>query len=345
MRTEYEVVSAESLRMKLADPDWLEAPLTDRVSPLTVVEIPDAGEGWTFEALPPGTMRIFVGVVSRAGPETRPPGCIDVLLAAEGAPDASGWVAGPDLETTLDAIATSCDHNPDAALGLVHLLRAAEGLPVGNALVAEAATYSMLLGGPEFRRWRSSQAPRSTHPTKHPVVTEYFDDRCTITLNRPEVHNAYNAAMRDSLIEVLRGLRTMSFEGPIVIRGAGKSFCSGGDLSEFGRSDPATAYMSRLARSPGVLLAGLGEQVTAWVHGSCVGAGAEIAAFCNRVQATSDAVFRLPEVSMGLVPGAGGTVSFSRRIGRCRTAYLALTGVTLDAATAGRWGLVDTIVD
>jgi enoyl-CoA hydratase/carnithine racemase len=75
-----------------------------------------------------------------------------------------------------------------------------------------------------------------------------------------------------------------------------------------------------------------------------VGAGTELPAFCSNVQASADATFRLPELAMGLVPGAGGTASLPTRIGRQRSAYLALTGEELAAATALRWGLVDEIV-
>jgi enoyl-CoA hydratase/carnithine racemase len=79
------------------------------------------------------------------------------------------------------------------------------------------------------------------------------------------------------------------------------------------------------------------------VHGACIGAGVELPAFAGRVVARPDATFRLPEVSMGLVPGAGGTVSIPRRIGRERFAPWALAGETIDATTALSWGLVDEI--
>ena len=77
------------------------------------------------------------------------------------------------------------------------------------------------------------------------------------------------------------------------------------------------------------------------VHGPCAGAGIELAAFAGTVVAEAGTTFRLPEVGMGLIPGAGGTVSIPRRIGRWRTLYLALTGQPLDVATALAWGLAD----
>ena len=82
---------------------------------------------------------------------------------------------------------------------------------------------------------------------------------------------------------------------------------------------------------------------TTEVHGACVGAGCELPAFCRHVRARADAFFQLPEIAMGLVPGAGGTASLPNRIGRQRTAWLALSGSRIDAATALRWGLVDEI--
>jgi enoyl-CoA hydratase/carnithine racemase len=74
-----------------------------------------------------------------------------------------------------------------------------------------------------------------------------------------------------------------------------------------------------------------------------VGAGIELPAFARRVVAAPDTLIRLPEIAMGLIPGAGGTASIPPRIGRHRTAYLALTGTTLTAEQALGWGLVDAI--
>jgi enoyl-CoA hydratase/carnithine racemase len=87
----------------------------------------------------------------------------------------------------------------------------------------------------------------------------------------------------------------------------------------------------------------LRERVTVRVHGSCLGAGVELPAFARRVVALPGTTFRLPEVGMGLIPGAGGTVSLPRRIGAGRTLLLALSGVTLPAHDALRWGLIDDI--
>jgi len=131
-----------------------------------------------------------------------------------------------------------------------------------------------------------------------------------------------------------------------VIDGRGPAFCAGGDLDEFGMArDAAIAHVSRTTRSAAALMHRLRDRVECHVHGACIGAGIELPAFAGRVVARRDAFFQLPEVGMGLIPGAGGTVSVTRRIGRLRTVGLALTGARIDAGTALAWGLVDAMVD
>jgi enoyl-CoA hydratase/carnithine racemase len=80
------------------------------------------------------------------------------------------------------------------------------------------------------------------------------------------------------------------------------------------------------------------------LHGSCLGAGIELPAFAGRVVAADNTVIGLPEGGLGLIPGAGGTVSIPRRIGAARTLDLIISGRQLDAVTAAQWGLVDEVV-
>ena len=237
---------------------------------------------------------------------------------------------------------------PLAAAALVQLLRHSETASVHEALVAESLTYSMLQAGPEFTAWlakREQSGSRGHSSELSPaVLVERCDDRLDLTLNRPKKHNAFSAEMRDALCEGLRLALGDASIREVRLRGAGRSFSSGGDLDEFGTlSDPATAHMIRSTRNAGRMLSDCSDRVVCFVHGSCVGAGAELPAFAGRVVAASDAVFQLPEVAMGLVPGAGGTASIPRRIGRQRTAELVLSGRRIDAETALRFGLVDEI--
>jgi enoyl-CoA hydratase/carnithine racemase len=166
--------------------------------------------------------------------------------------------------------------------------------------------------------------------------------RLLITLNRPERRNAYGAQVRDGLVEALRLAIADDTITAIVLDGAGPSFSAGGDLDEFGTTpDLATAHLIRTRAGAGRLVAQLADRIEVQVHGSCVGAGIEVPAFAGRIVAAPGTVFRLPEVSMGLIPGAGGTVSVPRRIGRWRAFWLCATGATLDTDTALAWGLID----
>ncbi len=246
----------------------------------------------------------------------------------------------------LNALLQCVEAHPRASLGLVQLLRHGEGLSIHEGLIAESLVYSMLQSGAEFQSWLETRSPgRPQASDASAVLIEREGDRLDLILNRPERHNAFGLALRDGLVEGLQLAASDSKIAEIVLRGAGPSFCSGGDLDEFGDfPDPATAHAVRSVRNPARLLSALAPRTRARVHGACIGAGVELPAFVSRVVAAESAFFQLPEVGMGLVPGAGGTVSLPRRIGRQRSAWLALTGERIDAQQALAWGLVDAVV-
>lgn len=252
-------------------------------------------------------------------------------------------VVTPDLDT-LEQVEATVHGCPRASIALAVLLRWAERRGVDEGLAAESAVYSALQAGPEFEEWRSRHHALPTTGDGQAAVRSRREGQVLhVTLCRPEVHNAFNRQMRDELYEAL----SVAAADPtlrVVLDGAGPSFCSGGDLSEFGcRPDPATAHVVRLQRNVGRLLGALGSRAEAVVHGNCLGSGAELPAFCGRVVARPDARFGLPEIGLGLIPGAGGTVSITGRAGRHAVAFLALSGIMIDATTAVAWGLVDEI--
>lgn len=277
----------------------------------------------------------------------QPPTCPVVAIAQPGDSPAMVDVAVATEEEAEAAVDAIC-RNPLAAAALVRLLRHNETASVADGLFAESLAYSTLQHGAEFLAWladRTQRPPRS-EPDGDAVLLARSDAHLRITLNRPHKRNAYSTGLRDALCEAL----TLAVEDDsierITLDGAGACFSAGGDLDEFGEArDAAVAHVSRMTRSAGALLHRLRSHVEARLHGACIGAGIELPAFAERVVARPDAFFQLPEVAMGLVPGAGGTASILPRIGRRRLAWMALTGARIDAETAFDWGLVDAIED
>ena len=265
-----------------------------------------------------------------------------------------GCAVGPDLLDLADVVADSDDDlaalldgvaaAPVAARAATSLLRATPGLSVEDGLLMESAVFSALQAGPEHRSWLRRRGPGRDGADGRPRVrVERHDDEVAIWLCRPEAANALDAQMRDELLDVLAVVEADPALRAVV-RGDGPVFCSGGDLAEFGSAaDPATAHLLRTRRSIAAVLARVASRVTVMVQGTAAGSGLELAAFAGRVVARPDAGFVLPELALGLVPGAGGTVSLVRRIGRHRTAWMLLTGRRVDATTARSWGLVDVI--
>ncbi|MCU1368247.1 MAG: hypothetical protein JWL72_252 [Ilumatobacteraceae bacterium] len=292
-----------------------------------VVEVGDAAElGGVADA---GSLPIVVIGVGRSDQD--PPGVFDLVLA--------------DDDPLLDGVLATVEHNPVAARSLAVLLRATTVLGIDHALAAESAVYSTLQGGAEFARWRAASTHRPPAPTDRPAaIASRSGDTLHIVLDRPARHNAFGRDMRDAVSEALALAVADDSIQRIELSGNGPSFCSGGDLGEFGTfTDPADAHVTRLSRSPARLMARLAERTHARIHGACMGAGIELPAFAGHVSAHPDSAIALPELSLGLIPGAGGTVSITRRVGRQRCALLALCGRPISASTALEWGLIDEI--
>jgi len=259
-------------------------------------------------------------------------------------PTHADLVVEPEV-ATIDAVLAGVEANPQAATALALLLRGAGERSVGAGLVAESAVYSMLQSGPELAQWRAEHPPRSRPDETEPeLLVRRHGDRLDLQLNRPHVRNAFNAAMRDRLVEALALVVADDSITEVVLRGTGAAFCSGGDLDEFATfGDAPSAHLVRLTASVGRALFELRDRVRAEIHGHCAGSGIELPAFVGEVVARPDLAVSLPELAMGLIPGAGGTLSLPRRIGRHRTALLAVSGAVIDATTALEWGLVDAV--
>jgi enoyl-CoA hydratase/carnithine racemase len=281
-----------------------------------------------------------------AGPLTLPP-CPVLGLGDPAHPLAAGLDAVVEPPVSLRSIVEQVSARPRAAAVVVQLLRLLPALPLEQGLVAESLAYAALQGSEDHRQWIAARRRETggIRPSGH-VVVERDGDRLTIRLDNPDAGNAIDRPMRDQLHEAL-SLAALDLEiGRVSLRAAGRSFSMGAELAEFGTTtDPAMAHAIRCRTLPAHVALRCADRLDAHIRGACVGAGLELAAYARRVTATPDAWFQLPELAMGILPGAGGCVSLPRRIGRQRTALMILSGRRLSARTALDWGLVDAIMD
>jgi enoyl-CoA hydratase/carnithine racemase len=295
------------------------------------------------ETPPSGSGIVRVGL-DEAGGLACDAAAFDILLTRAAHPPRP-WVHAPDLSAAVSDLRGAFDGQPAAAAVCCQVLRMTLSLDWPGALALESLSYSMLLASDGFAAWRAENPPK---PRRDELQSRVSLDRTEagliVRLTRPEARNAVDARMRDALCEALDFAAEDPEGGAVILEGQGPAFSAGGDLAEFGSfSDPGLAHAIRTLRSATERVAAIAPRVTARLHGACVGAGIEIPAAAGRVIVAPDVAMRLPEVGMGLIPGAGGTASIPRRIGRHRTAWMALSGAVVDAATALAWGLADAL--
>jgi enoyl-CoA hydratase len=248
---------------------------------------------------------------------------------------------------SVEALVRQISRAPRAAALAAQLLRGLDGLPPERALQFESSCYGLLQGSEEHARWLASRATSAKQSAAAGrVVVERCGAELHIVLDRPLSRNAIDRVMRDQLVEAFSVAAADPEVRSIKLRALGATFSVGGDLEEFGTTrDPALAHLIRSRSLPALSIGARADLLDVHVQGACIGAGLEIAAFAARLTASSQAWFQLPELSMGLIPGAGGCVSVPRRIGRQRTLLMILSGRRVNAQTALHWGLIDAIGD
>ena len=164
-----------------------------------------------------------------------------------------------------------------------------------------------------------------------------------VTLNRPKALNALNQQLIAELNEALGGFESDAAIGCMVITGSEKAFAAGADVKEMVEKSYVDAYVNNFLAA----WAGLSEArkpVIAAVSGFCLGGGCELALMCDFIIASETAKFGLPEITLGIMPGAGGTQRLPRSIGKAKAMDMILTGRMMDAAEAERCGLVARMV-
>jgi enoyl-CoA hydratase len=172
------------------------------------------------------------------------------------------------------------------------------------------------------------------------------DRIATVTINRPDKLNALNATAKAELRELFAMLRTEPSVDVVIITGSGeKAFVAGTDIQELTElNGESGAEFSREGQEVFDMIEDLGKPVIAAVNGYALGGGCELALACHIRIASEKARFGQPEVTLGIIPGYGGTQRLARVIGRGRAMEMILTGAQVDAAEALRIGLVNKVV-
>lgn len=178
------------------------------------------------------------------------------------------------------------------------------------------------------------------------LLTSFDNGILTITINRPDKLNALNSLVMQELDQVLTALLNQSEARSAIITGSGnKSFVAGADIAEFVGLDTAggmqlaqkgQAIFARIEQSP--------KPIVACVNGFALGGGCELAMSCHFRIASDNAKFGQPEVSLGLIPGYGGTQRLVQLIGKGRAMELLMSGEMIDAQKAYQYGLVNAVV-
>jgi enoyl-CoA hydratase len=175
------------------------------------------------------------------------------------------------------------------------------------------------------------------------IVTETRGKVGLIRLNRPQALNALNSQVLADLVAAVQGFEADAGIGCLVITGSEKAFAAGADIKEMQSKSYVDAYLQDFfagweeftrARKP----------VIAAVAGYALGGGCELAMMCDFIIAADNAKFGQPEITLGVIPGMGGSQRLTRFVGKAKAMDLVLTGRMMDAAEAERCGLVSRIV-
>jgi enoyl-CoA hydratase len=175
------------------------------------------------------------------------------------------------------------------------------------------------------------------------IATEVSDGAAVIRLNRPHALNALNAQLIAELCQALDVFEADGKVGAIVVTGSEKAFAAGADIKEMAGFTYVEAYLKNHAAAL-ERVARCRKPVIAAVAGYCLGGGCELAMMCDILIAADTAKFGQPEITLGIMPGMGGTQRLPRTVGKAKAMDLILTGRMMDAAEAERAGLVARVV-
>ena len=176
------------------------------------------------------------------------------------------------------------------------------------------------------------------------ILTETDGAAGIITLNRPEALNAFNAKLMNELTQAVKAFEADDAIGCMVITGSEKAFAAGADIKEMAEKDYIDVLKEDFITANWEEASRTRKPIIAAVAGYALGGGCELALMCDFIIAGDNAKFGQPEISIGAMPGAGGTQRLARFIGKSKAMEMCLTGRMMDAEEAERCGLVSRIV-
>jgi enoyl-CoA hydratase len=176
------------------------------------------------------------------------------------------------------------------------------------------------------------------------ILVETRDSVGVITLDRPQALNALCAALIDELAQALDAFEADDGIGCILLTGSEKAFAAGADIKEMQDKTFMQVYLEDFITKGWERLAETRKPVIAAVAGYALGGGCEIAMMCDMIIAADTARFGQPEITLGTIPGSGGTQRLTRSVGKAKAMDLCLTGRMMDAEEAERAGLVARVV-
>lgn len=176
------------------------------------------------------------------------------------------------------------------------------------------------------------------------LLTERRERVAIITLNRPQALNALNSTVMRELRELLAELEADADIGAVILTGSEKAFAAGADIKEMQSLDFVDAYTGGFIGGWDDI-AGFRKPIIAAVSGFALGGGCELAMMCDFIIASKTAKFGQPEITLGIIPGMGGSQRLTRAVGKAKAMDLCLTGRMMDAAEAESAGLVARVVE
>ena len=192
------------------------------------------------------------------------------------------------------------------------------------------------------------QTPAATrsdsHGAYHHLLVEQRGAVVVITLNRPKALNALCNELTEELTAALDATEADDTVGAVVLTGSAKAFAAGADIKEMQPKSFTDVYLEDFITSSWERPATVRKPIIAAVAGYALGGGAELAMSCDMIIAADTAKFGQPEITIGILPGAGGTQRLTRAVGKSKAMDMVLTGRTIDADEAERIGLVARIV-